>query len=101
MEFDKAKYGTIGLESAFGTLQTILPTEIIIENLVVGRAIFGQETISIIEGQKANITLFNPEGNSVFGKENILSKSKNSAFLGATLKGKAYGILNKGKLIIG
>ena len=100
MEFDKAKYGTIGLESAFGTLQTILPTEIIIEKLVVGRAIFGQETASIIEGQKANITLFNPEGESIFTEENILSKSKNSAFLGVKTKGKVYGVYNQEKLVL-
>ena len=100
MEFDKAKYGTIGLESAFGTLQTILPTEIIIEKLVVGRAIFGQEAASIIEGQKANITLFNPEGESIFTEENILSKSKNSAFLGVKTKGKVYGVYNQEKLVL-
>ncbi|WP_394759112.1 dihydroorotase family protein [Flavobacterium sp.] len=100
MEFDKAKYGTIGLESAFGALQTILPTEIIIEKLSAGRIIFGQETTSVIEGQKANITLFNPEGESVFIEENILSKSKNSAFLGTKSKGKVYGIYNQEKLVL-
>ena len=100
MEFDKAKYGTIGLESAFGTLQTILPTAMIIEKLSAGRTIFGQETVSIIEGQKANITLFNPEKDSVFTDENILSKSKNSAFLGVKTKGKVYGIYNQEKLVL-
>ena len=100
MEFDKAKYGTIGLESAFGTLQTILPVENIIEKLVIGRAIFGQEMVSIIEGQKANITLFNPEGDTIFTEENILSKSKNSAFLGVKTKGKVYGIYNQEKLVL-
>ena len=100
MEFDKAKYGTIGLESAFGTLQTILPVENIIEKLVIGRAIFGQEMVSIIEGQKANITLFNHEGDSIFTEENILSKSKNSAFLGVKTKGKVYGIYNQEKLVL-
>ncbi len=100
MEFDKAKYGTLGLESAFSALQTILPTEIIIEKLIAGRTIFSQETVSITEGQKANITLFNPEGESVFTKENILSKSKNSAFLGTKTKGKVYGIYNQEKLVL-
>ena len=100
MEFDKAKYGTIGLESAFGALQTILPTEIIVQKLCVGRTIFGQEKVSISEGEKANITLFNPEGESLFTEENILSKSKNSAFLGTKIKGKVYGIYNQGKLIL-
>ena len=101
MEFDMAKNGTIGLESAFGTLMTVLPLETIIEKFTSGKAIFSIPNHSISEGEIANITLFNPEGNSTFTKENILSKSKNSAFLGADLKGKAYGILNQGKLILG
>lgn len=101
MEFDLAKNGTIGLESAFGALMTVLPLEVIIEKFTTGKAIFSIPNNSISEGEIANITLFNPEGISVFAKENILSKSKNSAFLGTTLKGKAYGILNQAKLILG
>jgi dihydroorotase len=101
MEFDLAKNGTIGLESAFGALMTVLPLETIIEKLTLGKSIFSIPNNSLAEGEIANITLFNPEGNSVFTKENILSKSKNSAFLGTNLKGKAYGILNQGKLILG
>jgi dihydroorotase len=101
MEFDMAKNGTIGLESAFGALMTVLPLETIIEKFTSGKEVFSIPNHSISEGEIANITLFNPEGISVFTKENILSKSKNSAFLGTTLKGKAYGILNQGKLILG
>jgi dihydroorotase len=101
MEFDLAKNGTIGLESAFGALMTVLPLETIIEKFTAGKSIFSIPANSISEGETANITLFNPEGNSIFTKENILSKSKNSAFLGTDLKGKAYGILNQGKLILG
>jgi dihydroorotase len=101
MEFDLAKNGTIGLESAFGALMTVLPLETVIEKFTLGKAIFSITNHSITEGEIANITLFNPEGTSVFSKENILSKSKNSAFLGTNLKGKVYGILNQGKLILG
>jgi dihydroorotase len=101
MEFDLAKNGTIGLESAFGALMTVLPLEVIIEKFTSGKSIFNIPTNNISEGETANITLFNPEGNSIFTKENILSKSKNSAFLGTSLTGKAYGILNQGKLILG
>ncbi|MGH2664427.1 dihydroorotase [Flavobacterium sp.] len=100
MEFDYAKYGTIGLESAFGALQTILPTTVIVEKLTFGRTAFGLEKITIAEGQKANITLFNPEGESLFLTENISSKSKNSAFLGQKMKGKVFGIYNQGKLVL-
>jgi dihydroorotase len=101
MEFDLAKNGTIGLESAFGGLMTVLPLETIIEKFTAGKSIFSIPENIISEGEIANITLFNPEGNSIFTKENILSKSKNSAFLDTALKGKTYGILNQGKLILG
>ena len=100
MEFDGAKSGTIGLESAFVALNTVLPLETIIDKLTSGKSIFNIENQSIDEGNWANITLFNPDGNSVFIKENILSKSKNSAFLGTKVKGKVYGIYNQGKLVL-
>ncbi|SDW37536.1 dihydroorotase [Flavobacterium degerlachei] len=100
MEFDTAKNGTIGLESAYGALMTVLPLEKVIEKLTSGKTVFGIESQSIKEGAPANITLFNPEGNSVFTKSSILSKSKNSAFLGMETKGQVYGILNQAKLIL-
>jgi len=100
MEFDMAKNGTIGLESTFGALSTVLPLDKTIEKLTAGKSIFGIETPTITEGQKANVTLFNPEGKSTFTKENILSKSKNSAFLGQELKGEVYGIINQGKTVL-
>jgi len=100
MEFDNAKNGTIGLESAFGALQTILPLEIIVEKLTNGKNVFGIEKTTVKEGNKASLSLFNPEGNWEFSKENILSKSKNSAFLGQLMKGRAYGIYNNRQLIL-
>lgn len=100
MEFDTAKNGTIGLESAFGALMTVLPTETIIEKLTAGKSTFGIEIQIIEEGSKANITLFNPEASSIFSNASILSKSKNSAFLGLEMKGKVYGILNQNQLIL-
>jgi len=100
LEFDLAKDGTIGFESAFGALNTILPLEVIVEKFTAGKAIFGLENTAIEEGAQASFTLFNPEGDWTFAKSDILSKSKNSAFLGAALKGRAYGIYNRGKFIL-
>jgi dihydroorotase len=100
MEFDMAKNGTIGLESAFGALMTVLPLETVIEKLTAGKSVFKIESPSISEGSKAAISLFNPEGDGVFTKASILSKSKNSAFLGTEIKGKVYGIVNQGKLTL-
>jgi len=99
MEFDTAKNGTIGLESAFGALLTVLPVETIVAKLTAAKTVFGLENHTIQEGAKANITLFTTEGKSTFTKENILSKSKNSAFLGTELKGSVYGILNQNQLV--
>ncbi len=101
MEFDLAKNGTIGLESAFGNLMKVLPLEIIIEKLIAGRKLFLNAENTIELNKKANITLFSTEGNYIFTKENILSKSKNSAFLGTELKGEVYGIYNNNKLVLG
>jgi dihydroorotase len=101
MEFDLAKDGTIGLESAFSALLTVIPLEKVIEKLTAGKTPFGIQSQTISEGNKANISLFNPEGKRIFTNENILSKSKNSAFLGTEMKGKVYGIYNQGKLVLG
>ena len=100
MEFDLAKTGTIGLESAFGALLTVLPLDKIIEKLTLGKSIFAIKNESINEKNKANITLFSTEDTWTFTKDNILSKSKNSAFLGQKMKGKVIGIYCNGKLII-
>ncbi|CAM4097377.1 dihydroorotase family protein [Flavobacterium antarcticum] len=100
MEFDLAKNGTIGLESAFGALMTVLPVELIIEKLTAGRKLFLNIESQIEIDKPANITLFSTDENHVFTKENILSKSKNSAFLGTEMKGKVYGIYNNQKLVL-
>ena len=100
MEFDLAKNGTIGLESAFGALQTVLPLDITINKLTFGKKLLNIESQSVAEKNKVSISLFTTDNNWTFEKENILSKSKNSAFLEQPMKGKAIGIYNQGKLVI-
>jgi dihydroorotase len=100
MEFDFAKNGTIGLESAFGSLMTVLPLDKIIEKLTFGKYVFGLKNDSINENQIANISLFDTNENWIFTKNNIKSKSKNSAFLGEKMLGKVYGIYNNKKLVL-
>ena len=100
MEFDLAKNGTIGLESTFGSLLTVLPLEKVIEKLTSAKTIFGIENQTIEENSKANLSFFTTHNDWTFTKENILSKSKNSAFLGQKMKGKAIGIYNNQKLVL-
>ncbi len=100
VEFDHALYGTIGLESAFGVLNNLLGMEKTVGLLTAGKERFGIERTTIAEGAKASLSLFDPEGIHIFDKSHILSSSKNSAFLGMELKGKAYGIVNEGQLVL-
>ena len=100
MEFDLAKTGTIGLESVFGALQTVLSLDKIIEKLTSGKNILNIENHTIAINNKVSVSLFITADNWTFEKENILSKSKNSAFLGQPMKGKAIGIYNQGKLVL-
>ncbi|WP_028282275.1 dihydroorotase [Olleya marilimosa] len=100
VEFDHASFGTIGLESAFGALNTLFTTKKTIQLLTKGKSRFGQSNTSIEEGQMANLTLFNPDIKYAFAETDIVSKSKNSAFLGLELKGKAYGIIANNKIVL-
>ena len=100
MEFDNAAYGTIGLESAFGALLTKIPLEVVIEKLTLGRTLFTNSSLKIEEGQIANLSLFTPSEEYVFSKKDILSTSKNAAFLDKKLKGKAYGVYANSQLVL-
>lgn len=94
LEFNSASNGTIGLESAFAALNTVLPIEVVIAKLTAARTIFKIEEQPIAVGNKVNLTLFNPKKEYIFTKEDILSKSKNSAFLNHAMNGEVYGVIN-------
>jgi dihydroorotase len=98
IEFDFAKYGTIGLESAFGVLQTMFTTKKTIALLTQGKSRYGIEEHTIAEGAKADLSLFNPDATYTFNTSHILSKSKNSAFLNSDLKGLVYGVISNNKI---
>ena len=100
IEFDYAKYGTIGLESAFGALQTLFTTKKTIALLTQGKSRFGVSESTIKEGEDANLSLFNPDVSYEFGKSHMTSRSKNSAFIGKALKGETYGIIANNKIVL-
>lgn len=100
VEFDNANYGTIGLESAFGALNTLLGIEKTVNLLTQGRRTFGVTEPVLLEGQAANLTLFDPDTKIKFTEEHIYSTSKNSMFLNRTLKGRVYGSINNSKIVL-
>ena len=99
LEFDHAKFGTIAQEATLGALLTLVSEKRAVKLLTAGSERFTGTTSKIEIGQPANLSLFTANGTSVFGKEDIRSKSKNSAFLGAQLKGKVYGIFANNQFI--
>ncbi len=99
LEFDHASFGSIGLESAFGALLSILPLKTTIRLLCKGKERFGLSSSSINVGESLNISMFNPDGAVIFRVSDIVSKSKNSIFIDHKLKGKVYGVINNGQIL--
>ncbi len=100
VEFDRADFGSIGLESCFGALNKVLGLEKSINALTGLKSTFKIPKGKIEEGQMAELTLFNPEEAWTFSEKEIISTSRNAALLGAKLKGKAYGIFSKNNLVL-
>ena len=100
-EFSEAKDGTIGLESFFGAVNSVLKIEDFIESITnKPRKIFGLKVTEIKEGNQADLTLFDPEGDSIFSTTDILSTSKNSIFIDKKMKGKVFGVFANKQLIL-
>jgi dihydroorotase len=101
-EFEYAKFGMIGLESAFGAIGALgIDSATWVKLVAINtRKIFGFPPMSVEEGAKADLTFFNPDTIYRFEEHHIRSKSKNSPFIGKELKGKVIGIINGEKLFL-
>jgi len=94
VEFDNAAFGTIGLESAFGTLNHIFGLETTVEILTRGRERFQLKVPEIKAGSIASLTLFDANATLLFEEQIIHSTSKNSMFVKQNLKGKVFGTIH-------
>ncbi len=101
-EFEYAKNGMITLQTAYATTNNILnDTEVLVKMFTEkNRNIFNIDIPVIAEGENACLTIFSPTEEYVFEENTIVSKSKNSAFVGNKMKGKVIGIINKNKLVL-
>lgn len=103
VEFEYAKYGMIGLETAFAVVKTAIP-KLSLEKLVElfstkPRKIFDFETCSVKENNKACLTLFSDEEWECT-EQHIKSKSGNTPFKGMRFTGRPWGIINKDQLFL-
>ena len=107
LEFDLAPFGIIGLETALGlTIAELVDKRVISLPQAVGKLsavpakIIGlQNKGEIKEGKDADIIIVDPDHERVFEKEEIISKSKNSPFIGRKLKGLVLATICGGKIV--
>ena len=104
IEFDQAANGIIGLQTAVPLALALYQRGIIdvsrlIELLSANPArILGVKGGSLKVEADADITVIDPEQNFIFQEQDILSKSKNSPFIGSKLQGKAVLTLCGGRI---
>lgn len=104
LEFDLADNGIVALQTAFNCLVTAMPKiapETIGECLAENpRAVLGLKPVLIRENEDANLTLFTLSGKTILTEKQIVSKSKNTPFIGESLQGKVIGAINNDKLVL-
>ena len=106
-EFEFAPNGIIGLETEIGLSlselyhKKVLTLEAIIEKLAVNpRKILNLPVPKIETGEKANLTILDPDEVWTVDIDKFKSKSRNSPFNKKLLTGKAAGVINNGKMFI-
>ena len=106
IEFDRAEFGVIGLETSLA----IAITELIGPGILSWAEFIKKMTYSparilkinkgcLSIGGLADIVVVSPNKEWVVQKENLISKSKNSCFLGKKLKGLVENTIHKGKIV--
>ncbi|MCL1890441.1 MAG: dihydroorotase [Coriobacteriia bacterium] len=113
LEFELAPFGTTGLETALSLMVThlvdkdLLDWDVLVERMAhAPRRILALEAAKLKVGATADLTVIDPEIIWTVTPDCFESKSNNSAFIGAELKGRArhvfvdgYATLENGKVV--
>lgn len=107
LEFELAPFGTTGLETALPLVLTHLvgeagmSWETLVERMShAPRRILGVEPVTMASGSFADITVIDPQGRVEVGEGYFQSASRNSAFIGAELRGCATQVLVGGRVVL-
>jgi len=106
IEFERAEFGVIGLETelAVGITELVEKNVLdwidLIKKLALNPArILGINKGTLSVGSDAEIILVSPQEEWIVKKEDFVSKSKNSAFLGKKLKGVVEYTIRAGEIV--
>lgn len=105
VEFEQAAFGVIGLETAIPlTIDLVANNQMSaldwVERLTLAPArVLGLPGGRLEVGGVADIAVINPHAPWTFTKEAVVSRSKNSPFLGQAMKGKAVLTMVGGRIV--
>jgi dihydroorotase len=95
LEFDRAPFGVVGLETALGTTLEVLyhsgrvPLRRVVEMLTIGAAkVFSLSRGNLQKGAVADITIFDPNRQWTVDPQQFQSKSRNTPFTDWQVRGK-------------
>jgi dihydroorotase len=107
VEFDQARPGTTGLETALAAVLTALGDEpdlsMVVERMSTTPArLLGLDDHGgpVTPGRPANLILFDPSAEWTVGDRPFASRGRNSAFLGRTLRGRMVHTLLRGDFLV-
>jgi len=106
IEFERAEFGVVGLETEL----SVAITELIDKEILTWSQLFEKLSLNpsrilsidkgtLSPGAAADIIIISDKEEWQVGKKSFLSKSKNSAFLGKTLKGRIVYTICNGKVV--
>ncbi|MCI5195245.1 MAG: dihydroorotase [Candidatus Electrothrix sp. AW5] len=104
VEFDRAMNGIIGLETSLPlslalVREGVINEQRLVELLSVQPAqILGVEGGTLSVGARADVTVIDPELRFTYTEEQVVSKSRNSPFLGEKLQGRAVYTVMGGRI---
>jgi len=105
IEFERAEFGTVGLETMLAVAITYLVDSGLLDWLGLARKaclnpakILGIDKGTLNIGKDADIVILAPDKEWTVDRQGLVSKSKNSAFLGCRLKGVVEYTLCAGKI---
>ncbi|MDD5205965.1 MAG: dihydroorotase [Desulfobacterales bacterium] len=105
IEFERALFGITGLETALPLVLELVrkgyltPSQAVRKLSLNPANILGLEGGGLMEGGTADLAIVDPEREYVLMKEEVQSKSRNSPFLGRTVKGRNLITMIGGRVV--